>query len=216
MSEHLTFDEMVNFLDTDVINEVSELLALRINEHISKCDECFNNYSALLELDKQLELLKLNDLSTEQYALIEALLLKSEPSLAGRVNEWIRKLCVSTSKIAFSVVEKKSINVGESIMNDDIYAFDFGHPIPVGARGKSSPGNTSVLIDNENALNKIELWNENSIKVELDAEDYADSPLAALIGNDGVSYISEMKENAGVISCEFRNVTTGVYQLYIQ
>jgi hypothetical protein len=161
--------------------------------------------------------MKIHELGEEKIRLIEALLIKSPPSVSDRVNEWISALCKSTSEIAFKLLSKTSITVGRSSFDGNIFAFDFGHPLPVGVRGKSGGSiNPTVLVDNENELNKISLDDLDSIKIELDSNDYRIKPLAVLIGENGASYISEMREDAGVITCDFNNLTSGEYKLYIQ
>jgi len=49
MSEHLTFDEMVDFLKTYEVNDETLRMAYRVNEHISNCNECYIAYNTLFE-----------------------------------------------------------------------------------------------------------------------------------------------------------------------
>ena len=49
MSEHLTIDEMNEFLIANIVNDETIRMAYRVNEHINKCDECYLMYCVLLE-----------------------------------------------------------------------------------------------------------------------------------------------------------------------
>jgi hypothetical protein len=192
-------------------------LAFRINEHISKCDDCFKSYDAIQKLGEQVDLLVLSEFSDEKAALLEALLLKSDTAQRDRISEWIKKLCKCTSEISFKIISKADIRIGNSNMGGNAFAFDFGHPLPVGARGGSAgAGSAAKLVDNENELNRIELSGSGTVRAQLDPNDYSTSPLAVLIGSSGEAHISEMKEDAGVISCEFENLPPGEYRLYVE
>jgi predicted anti-sigma-YlaC factor YlaD len=49
-SKHLTFDEMIGFLEIREINKETMKMAYRVNEHIHNCDECYKVYRALYKL----------------------------------------------------------------------------------------------------------------------------------------------------------------------
>jgi hypothetical protein len=165
----------------------------------------------------QVDSLAIRELSDEKTTLLEALLLNNDITLSDRVFQWIIKLCEYTSEITIRIVSEVKIFIGDSCLNGNPYAFDFGHPLPVGTRGKSgSLSNTALLVDNENELNRLELTGADSIKVELDSNEYSSSPLAVLVGLNGKTYVKEMVENAGVLSCEFSPLDTGEYRLYVK
>ena len=76
MSAHLTFEEMVSFLNLKNISEETRGFAFRINMHLMRCCECYSCYRVLLDLNEQIDLMKLSDVSEEQYVIIENLLIK--------------------------------------------------------------------------------------------------------------------------------------------
>jgi len=217
MSEHLTFDEIVNFLDASEINGETRKLAFRVNEHIYNCNECYQYYNSLQELNDQIELIKRKEINEEKAMLFKALKQQSDPSLSKRAIEWIKKLYSFTSEIAFNIASKDNITILNSRMNDDIYAYDFGHPMPIGARGyNTEPKTTTVLVDNENEANQIKLTDPGTIRIELDSTDYSTGPLAFLVNCDGKAWMEEMDDNTGVIMCEFKDIAPGEYTLYIE
>ena len=50
MDRHLDFDDIVNFIYADKLNEDTEKLARRVNSHIIGCPECRDIYRAVHDL----------------------------------------------------------------------------------------------------------------------------------------------------------------------
>lgn len=51
MSEHLSLDELIQFIGARKVNSEFFSLAARVNSHIRKCDACRQEYNTLLAID---------------------------------------------------------------------------------------------------------------------------------------------------------------------
>ena len=157
MSEHLTFDEMDNFLESETMDNETRKMSYKINEHISKCKECYDQYKALLELDDQLDFLRLSDFCEEQYELIEKILSEGEAPLLENENEDI-----PAPDTAIKIITLPKLITEDLSIEDDVYDFNSEHSIELSSMGDEAHSRTMTLTDNEETIDNRDTFEPDS------------------------------------------------------
>lgn len=159
MNNHLTFDEMVDFVyATKVTNETIQL-AQKVNSHIFTCKECrevFDSIRGVKEI-------------TDDMIRANAIKMATANNTADKVS-MLDKFVASISLV---IQDKKNLIIDKIKSLKEGPAFDFGYQVALATRGagqESSP-TKSTLVDEDNEYNQIS-YMDGCIFIQLDAMDW--------------------------------------------
>lgn len=218
MNDHIGFDEMVNFIYSSP-NNYSLTNGWRINSHIMKCDKCYDIYNGLLLLKQSVENLDTiypkNENEFRLYLALSKHLNENEQDDNNKISEWIKDLNNYLSNISISIKNISEIQVTKS---KGTYDYNFGHPLAITSRGqKQGIINKTIVVDDENAINRISIIDSDSIKIELDPNDYDRQPtLALLVSKDGNSQVENLILDDQILTAVFNKISLGEYELFIK
>lgn len=191
MSEHLTLEELSDFLLDNQADQAARLRAARINAHLFQCPSCYQLYEHLCAL---------------QEAAREAALPQAE--------DWRVRLSRSAARFRLRLR-----SAARQLLLDSAQfgACDFDYPLPVGAR--SSGGGAvqmDTLVDNENSYNQLSL-RDGVLSLRLDSEDLPQiQPLAVLLSSDGTLVDCQaMTQDGEVWTAQLDAAGDGTYDLAI-
>lgn len=192
MTEHLSFDEMEQYIGCRELNQQSIELAKRVNFHLCQCNECKKQYDLIKDIYE----------NTRQYAL----------------NRGSQKTPLTSFILNIKNTVEIVVNQVYSQYLENDYSFDY--PLALGSRGDSDEDyepQRNVLVDEENGLNRIE-YTEGKISIQLDAMDWkGDSLSICVIDNQGASIIKdEMNKNGAVYAKEFCVNSNSAYSIMIE
>ncbi|MBM6938668.1 hypothetical protein H7U37_09045 [Pseudoflavonifractor phocaeensis] len=160
MSEHLTLEELSDFLADNQTGQAARLRAARINAHLFQCPSCYQLYERLCELQEAAQQAALS-----QSERLPARLARSAARFRLRLQSAARQLLLDSAQFG---------------------GCDFDYPLAVGARSAGGSGvQRDTLIDNENSYNQLSI-RDGVLSLRLDAEDLPQTqPLAVLLDQDG-------------------------------
>lgn len=192
MTEHLSFDEMEQYIGCRELNQQSIELAKRVNFHLCQCNECKKQYDVIKDIYE----------NTRQYAL----------------NRGSQKTPLTSFILNIKNTVEIVVNQVYSQYLENDYSFDY--PLALGSRGDSNEDyepQRNVLVDEENGLNRIE-YTEGKISIQLDAMDWKGNSLSiCVIDNQGASIIKdEMNKDGEVYAKEFCVNSNSVYTIMIE
>ena len=194
MSEHISLEELFDFVYDESAGPQARARAARVNAHLMVCPDCRSTLQALLDLRDSVSALACSP-APEQPGVVDRLL-EGAAWFRLRIQDAARQLLLDTARF------------GDC---------DFGHPIPAGAR--SAGGGSAALdqlVDNENSYNQM-CVRDGSLSLRLDAEEILSlRPTAVLLRADGTpAAIQEMQRDGEVWTAEFHGVEDGTYGLAV-
>ena len=124
MSNHISFDEMAEFLFAKEFNEDFMRMSSRINSHIQLCEECSQLYRSMLSFNDALdyETVALEELSEEKGIIARALrkLEITSKEMQEAVGDWMKNLDHLVSRTNLTIK-----NFGEIIINSADFGFEY-------------------------------------------------------------------------------------------
>ena len=194
MSEHISLEELFDFVYDESAGPQARARAARVNAHLMVCPDCRSTLQALLDLRDSVSALACSP-APEQPGVVDRLL-EGAAWFRLRIQDAARQLLLDAARF------------GDC---------DFGHPIPVGARsaGDAHPA-MDCLVDNENSCNQLSV-RDGSLTVRLDAEEISSlHPMAVLLREDGSpAAVREMALDEQVWTAEFSGLEDGSYDLAV-
>ena len=217
-TEHLTFDEMVEFVCYDKYDDSFKKMAVKNNSHLFKCHECARVFNDILATKKAFESYanKQSLIAKVKFYAISALL-QTDKKL-GIVGNSIEKMFDSFD-VSFEKMRLSIANLSKIEINNNSMGLCFTHP--TGLAYSKSYGNScesegiieSVLIDGKS---KIRIDLDGTLIVELDEKYCSDGMVLFLLPLDDNtnSYVSiARKISPGLVRAEFEEVEPGEYQI---
>lgn len=199
MDRHISFEEMVEFLNRTTMEKKDMKAIMEMNRHIFNCRECNELYHTLLNFEDFMESLE-----------------SPEKLIVNQVLEVMQGVKDAAAQLVIKVSE--GLEVLESKLSDDEWAFNFMHPLALGSRGAGdTTKDQKVVIDDENSINKL-TYDADKITMELDREILPEGTSWAVLVSDDGSYIDIQKINFenSVGKVEFKITEETTYQLYVQ
>lgn len=219
MSNHLTVDEMMEFICADKVDTAFFTLAAKVNAHLVSCDSCRKVYDALMAVDEAMDAVKAYTPKPKKTALqvLKGIILaRGEGTLSPSfINNCVDSLAKAKTALMFNV-ENMCRLVSEQLGNGAV----FYHPV-LAATTKSYGGEgndaiDSVLTDGEN--NQVSIGLDGTLTVVLNEDDYAEGTLVMLLPADSEEEpYSAVAEEYGkdTVSVRFENVSPGKYSIVL-
>lgn len=160
MSEHLTLEELSDFLLDGQTGQAARLRAARINAHLFQCPSCYQLYEHLCALQEAAR-----SAALPRQESLRARLTQSAARFRLRLRSAARQLLLDSARFG---------------------GCDFDYPLAVGARSAGGGGvRMDTLVDNENSYNQLSIQ-DGVLSLRLDAEELPQTrPLAVLLAGDG-------------------------------
>lgn len=221
--EHITFDELAEFVSHSGNAAEFLKLAARINAHICSCPECYSVYDALVSLQDSVEDLQCENSLREK---IQLGLLKSVHEKAVSDPIWKR-----VARHTVDNISRIKVSVGlymKSLSEISVSDFDarhcFYHPVRAGAvksygDKKSSLDRNelkSVLVDEQ--MNRIAVDEDGTLAVRITKKQGGDNPAFFLVNAEDPSSIfpaEGVDGSDGMIRAVYYDVKPGKYYLIV-
>ena len=224
----LNYEDMIELLTSERISDENRTRLFQINTHLLKCSSCGESYRKLAKLFDVVESWSLpGQYEAEQklqhmktcLALLRAQK-TAAPSLVSRIDSWIKNFVDSSANISVKIRNGIKMTVDKACMFvDESTRMNFGYANLAAARGEPPKTDINLLIDKDNAENRIKIDGQRVIKISLAAvSDKA--PLVAIIPHDTslaatvveLSYDGEQK----LWAAELCDLADGEYDLIIE
>lgn len=216
MNEHITFEEMVDYVFVeDRPNDFFETAA-KMNYHIMNCEECGKMYNALMDLNESV--LQYNSVETEEQRIFIKVfgalyMLNSDKTVSALVEEsknfkvWI----------SFDIINQQEIM---SCNNNS-----FIHPHMVSAMKSSTDdeaeiSNTEIqssIFDKNN--NRVSIGLDGTLSLYFDSSQHKAGQRVILLPDDEEleTKIIEMKRyDSSICSVRFEGITPGKYTVVVE
>jgi len=224
----LSFEDMSELLSTVEISDKNRSRLFQINKHLIHCKSCGENYRKLAKLydtiegwsvDSQYEAeQKLQHMKT-CLALMRAQK-ETSPKLVKRIDNWLKNYVDSSAKIVIDISDGIKMAVDEACtFVSDAIQMNFGFANLAAARGEPAKTDAGLLIDKNNASNRIKIEGQRTVSISL-ADVSGIAPLVAVIPRDDVSpaIVAELlyDEQQKCWLAEIENLRDGEYDLVIE
>lgn len=209
MNEHLEFEEIVEFLNSTGNSQSDLALAEKVNQHLMKCESCYQMYNALLEFENLSHFLN-NDDNLQMRKVLISLKNKLPADKKTSINKIFKNIQKGFNEIVMQIGD------GIDLMSSS-NSFNFVHPLAIGSRGNSGSNKETDkyrLIDDENTYNRI-YYKNGLLMFELDREKYKDMPVVLIVGGNDYLDICPTQEENGKIVAKFNNLREGQYTIYV-
>ena len=182
MGEHLEFDDIVDFIYADKLDEHTELLAQKVYSHITQCDDCRKVYMTVYEL----------------YELgFEEGMVRVEDKIKEKMTMSLSTYLLLKIKAGGKLLLDKLKCIGEN-------KYYFSYPVELATRDSSGCIQAGdVLIDDENDYNQIS-FKDGKLSIRLDAEDFkgnAPELMVKLAGGE-ILFFGEMQSDGKYYTAE--------------
>lgn len=220
MDEHITFDEMVEFISGKSITTEYMKLAARVNSHILKCKQCRADYQALLKADTALNSAAAY-IPVSQRAKMKAVLglyafENNVRGVAVQLSECVRMLSELTNVVKFKIQSFTELMYEELTGTQEFY-----HPAFAAAQMSNSTSEEedaqmgimkSTLIDKD--TNRITVSLDRRLSLYFNKSEAISGALIALIptgstGEPRFGYPTDYDDNKVVV--RFTDVEPGEY-----
>ncbi|HCS73590.1 MAG TPA: hypothetical protein DIW17_06930 [Clostridiales bacterium] len=221
MKEHLSFDEIVNFIYANRIDKNYKLSATRINSHICSCMECYKMYDAVLETRNTTDSLcaAMTEKERMQVRILKALYQQEKDEKLESLMENLKKQ-IGTLHPAIHVCIESLKEISALPTNS---SFSFFHPLrtaAVKAHGRTSENQESkvrsVLVDA--SMNRISISQDCSLSIRLDNSQCNESRIIFLLMKNSMNTakigVPRSNEN-GKLLYIFDDIKPGEYEILI-
>lgn len=216
MNEHISFDDMMDYVfSVDTSNNYIKRAAI-INNHIIECDECNMMYNALMSLNESV--LHYNSIESEE----QRVFIKVFGALFMMNSEKTISTLVEESKgfkvwISFDILNLQEISNSTSD--------SFTHPHLVSAM-KSSTDDESMITDTEirsslynKKKNRVSIGLDGTLSLYFDSSEHKAGQRVILLPDDEEleAKIIEMKRyDSSICSVRFEGITPGKYTVLVE
>lgn len=221
MEKHLDFEEIIEYIYCTELNPESAKLAQKVNSHLLVCESCVRLYRNLLQIYEEVDIeKKIQSLDEEQKELLSQLIGSDEfrENRNPIVRQWICNMLNFSVALIVEVKDNTKIVLNSINAIDDFSNMCFGYPIALGTRdGKEICETENVLVDEENANNKIEL-HDGIIKVFLDIDEWnRKQPELIVIDEMGnIVCATKMFRQENMLVGEFPSILETEYKIFIR
>jgi len=217
-SNHITTEEILDFLSVKKYTPEYMQEANRINLHINSCEECQKEYSRILKMQNELE---------------EAIRYESKEDRLKERIEW--KLFQISEELEEQGKDAKAYfeNAGEIVLSAKLKIRDyaeltaqaitgmgtFAHPrfsTALRSTNQSMQGAEKKSVVEDEKSNKFVIERDGTLSVEFSRYEYAPGTLVFLVSEneDAEPYCEELRvseDNPDLVVAEFSDVTPGEY-----
>ena len=218
----------MELLLSEKITDENRPRLFQINQHLIQCSSCGESYRKLVKLHDAVESWSLpGQYKAEQklqhmktcLALVRAQK-AAAPAVAQRIEAWLQNYAESSAKISLQILGGVKMAVDTAcLFISETGRIHFGYANLAAARGEPPKTDNSLLIDRENAFNRIKVEGQRAIKITLGARGAA-APLVALIPADAAQPTAiihlAFDEQAGRRTAVIDDIPDGEYDLIIE
>ena len=188
----LQIEDMLELLSSERITDENRTRLFQINRHLMQCSDCGKVYRRLTTLYDIVEGWSVyGQYESEQklqhmkacLSLVKAKNIAS-PSVSKRIEGWLKNYVDSSAQIIVKISDNIKMAADKAgLFVVDSSRMDFGYANLAAARGESAKTDQDLLIDKNNASNRITVEDNKLIKITLTAA-FVTAPLVAAIPND--------------------------------
>lgn len=221
MERHLDFEEVIEYIYCTELNPESARLAQKVNSHLLVCESCRRLYRSLLQIYEEVNLKeKIQYIDEEQRELLIYLARSSEfqQNRNPVIQQWICSMCKYSIALVVEVKDKTKLLLNKINVIDGFSDICFEYPLALGTRdGEKSCETESILIDEDNANNKIELHDgRTTIFLDIDEWDRKQPELIVIDERGELVCATKMLQQESTWVGEFSSTVETKYKIFIK